>query len=156
MCDLNNNVDWNDEYILIAIFVRARSTRFRISRGTRIPCATRFRNASIHIRPTKAARQHGPYFQNFLTRELEHTSAQFPEDEFSEDAQAPFFMRVHLSSGFHPGLHPIPSDSIRLHPGPSDGFRCKSSKYSFLPSSLQAQSRFGHKIGVHRLFLAAH
>ena len=72
--DLNDNVDRNDEYILISIFVGAQSTRFRMYCGTRIPCATRFRNASIHRRPIKAPSQQGPYFQNFLTREFQHTS----------------------------------------------------------------------------------
>ena len=81
----------------------------------------------------------------------------------------PAFIRVSIRSHpvpscairFHPvpsyaiRFHPLPSGSIRFHPVPS-GFPCQSSKYSFLPSSLQAQSRFGHQIGVHRLFLAAH
>ena len=121
---MNNNVEGNDEYILISIFVRAQSTRFGIYRGTRIPCATRFRNASIHRRPMKAPEQRGPYIQNFLTREFNTRRRNF---DFSEDAQAPFFMRVHLSSGFHPdfhpGFHPVPSGSIRFHPVPSGSIR---------------------------------
>ena len=60
--DLNNNVEWNDEYILISIFVRPQSTRFRMHCSTRIPCATRFRYASLRRRPYKASRQPGPYF----------------------------------------------------------------------------------------------
>ena len=54
--------------------------------------------------------------------------------DFSEDARAPFFMRVHLSSGFHPvfirifirvfiRFHPVPSGSIRFHPVPSGSIR---------------------------------
>ena len=123
---MNNNVEGNDEYILISIFVRAQSTRFGIYRGTRIPCATRFRNASIHRRPIKAPRQLGPYIQNFLTREFNTRRRNF---EFSEDAHAPFFLRVHLSSGFHPApsgsirFHPVPSGSIRFHPVPSGSMK---------------------------------
>ena len=61
MSDLNNNVDWNNEYILVSIFVRAQSTRFRMYRNTRIPCATRFRDASLRRRPYKAPGQPGPH-----------------------------------------------------------------------------------------------
>ena len=125
MCDLNNNVYWNDQYILISIFVRAQSTRFRMYRSTRIPCATRFRNASTHRRPCKATRQPGPCL------------SKRPHTGISK--------RVDVISSLRKTRKRPSSCVYTFHPG--SGARPGNTRFC-LP---QAQSRFRHQNGVHRL-----